>query len=55
MRVQIGWGYGFDVHRGRHMLEGLSHSSTKIAMLVLSPVMSHRGLMHGCVTSLANC
>lgn len=21
VRVQIGWGYGFDMHRGRHMLE----------------------------------
>lgn len=30
VRVQIGWGYGFDMHRGRHMLEGVSHSSQKI-------------------------
>ena len=22
VRVQVGWGYGFDMHRGRHMLEG---------------------------------
>ena len=22
VRVQMGWGYGFDMHRGRHVLDG---------------------------------